>query len=127
LADRIAVVVIGGGQARLATGRELTRAGVEHAVLERGRIGESWRGSWDSFCLVTPSWTVAFRRSVRRDANVSLLYAVGENAALGRRADRRRLAVTARGQVLQSRDRAGSGLAIERRASSTVAVRECKT
>jgi len=27
-------------------------------VLERGRIGETWRGRWDSFCLVTPNWTV---------------------------------------------------------------------
>jgi putative flavoprotein involved in K+ transport len=52
------VVVIGGGQAGLATSHELTAAGVEHVVLERGRIGESWRGRWDSFCLVTPNWTV---------------------------------------------------------------------
>jgi putative flavoprotein involved in K+ transport len=52
------VVVIGAGQAGLATSRELTRAGVEHLVLERGRIGETWRNRWDSFCLVTPNWTV---------------------------------------------------------------------
>jgi putative flavoprotein involved in K+ transport len=58
LAERIEVVVIGAGQAGLATSCELTRAGVEHAVLERGRIAESWRGRWDSFCLVTPNWTV---------------------------------------------------------------------
>jgi putative flavoprotein involved in K+ transport len=37
---------------------ELGRAGVEHVVLERARIGESWRSRWDSFCLVTPNWTV---------------------------------------------------------------------
>jgi putative flavoprotein involved in K+ transport len=53
------VVVIGGGQAGLATSYELTRAGVEHVVLERGRIGQSWRDRWDSFCLVTPNWTIA--------------------------------------------------------------------
>ena len=52
------VVVIGGGQAGLATSHELARAGVEHVVLERGRIGQTWRGRWDSFCLVTPNWTV---------------------------------------------------------------------
>src|SRR5215470_6614967 len=52
------VVVIGGGQAGLATSYELTQAGVEHVVLERGRVGETWRGRWDSFCLVTPNWTV---------------------------------------------------------------------
>ena len=34
------------------------RAGVEHVIFERGRVGESWRRRWDSFCLVTPNWTV---------------------------------------------------------------------
>ncbi|MGH3130093.1 MAG: FAD-dependent oxidoreductase, partial [Gaiellaceae bacterium] len=58
MAERIDVVVIGGGQAGLAASHELTRAGVEHVVLERGRIGETWRGRWNSFCLVTPNWTV---------------------------------------------------------------------
>ena len=27
-------------------------------MLERGRVGETWRGRWDSFCLVTPNWSV---------------------------------------------------------------------
>ena len=27
-------------------------------VLERGRVGQSWRDRWDSFCLVTPNWSV---------------------------------------------------------------------
>ena len=56
--ERIGTVVIGGGQAGLSVSRELTQAGVEHAVLERGRVGETWRGRWDSFCLVTPNWSV---------------------------------------------------------------------
>ena len=25
-------------------------------MLERGRVGQSWRDRWDSFCLVTPNW-----------------------------------------------------------------------
>ena len=54
----IPVIVVGAGQAGLATSRELTKAGVEHVVLERGRIGQTWRGRWDSFCLVTPNWSV---------------------------------------------------------------------
>ena len=58
MTDRIETVVVGGGQAGLAVSRELTQAGVEHVVLERGRIGETWRGRWDSFCLVTPNWSV---------------------------------------------------------------------
>src|SRR5437763_273880 len=52
------VVVVGGGQAGLAVSHELAAAGVEHVVLERARIGQTWRGRWDSFCLVTPNWTI---------------------------------------------------------------------
>lgn len=54
--EMIDVVVIGGGQAGLATSHELARAGVEHVVLERDRIGSSWAGLWDSFQLNTPNW-----------------------------------------------------------------------
>jgi cation diffusion facilitator CzcD-associated flavoprotein CzcO len=54
----IDVAIIGGGQAGLATSYELTEAGIEHVVLERGRLGQTWRTRWDSFCLVTPNWTV---------------------------------------------------------------------
>nr|WP_062331129.1 MSMEG_0569 family flavin-dependent oxidoreductase [Herbidospora sakaeratensis] len=51
------VVVIGGGQAGLSMSHCLTRLGIGHVVLERGRVGESWRSRrWDSFCLVTPNW-----------------------------------------------------------------------
>ena len=52
------MVVVGGGQAGLATSHQLSARDIEHVVLERDRIGESWRGRWDSFCLVTPNWTV---------------------------------------------------------------------
>jgi putative flavoprotein involved in K+ transport len=57
-AEPVGVAVVGGGQAGLATSCELSRLGVEHVVLERGRVGEAWRKRWDSFCLVTPNWTV---------------------------------------------------------------------
>jgi len=37
--------------------RCLKACGIEHVVLERGRIGERWRvGSWDSLRLLTPNW-----------------------------------------------------------------------
>lgn len=49
-------VVIGAGHAGLAVSRRLTDAGIEHVVLERGQIGESWRTQrWDSFRLNTPN------------------------------------------------------------------------
>lgn len=57
-AEHIEVLVIGGGSAGLAVSHELVRDGIEHVVLERGRIGQSWRDRWASFCLVTPNWSV---------------------------------------------------------------------
>ena len=56
--EQIEALVIGAGQAGLATSHELTGLGVNHVVLERGRIGETWRNRWNSFCLVTPNWSV---------------------------------------------------------------------
>jgi len=56
MSDPLDAVVIGAGQAGLSVSYELTQAGVEHVVLERGRVGQSWRGRWESFCLVTPNW-----------------------------------------------------------------------
>ena len=53
------VVVVGGGQAGLAVSHELVAAGVDHVVLERHRVGHAWRSRWDSFCLVTPNWTIS--------------------------------------------------------------------
>jgi cation diffusion facilitator CzcD-associated flavoprotein CzcO len=58
MADRVDVVIVGAGQAGLAVSHELTLSGVEHVVLERSRVGRTWRGRWDSFCLVTPNWSV---------------------------------------------------------------------
>lgn len=54
----IEALVIGGGSAGLAVSHELGGHGVDHVVLERGRIAQSWRDRWDSFCLVTPNWSV---------------------------------------------------------------------
>jgi putative flavoprotein involved in K+ transport len=57
--ESIHTVVIGGGQAGLATSYHLTQRGLEHVVLEKSRVGESWRSQrWDSFTLVTPNWSL---------------------------------------------------------------------
>ena len=57
LPARTAVVVIGGGQAGLSTSHYLQQAGIDHVVIEKRRIGDSWRlDRWDTFCLVTPNW-----------------------------------------------------------------------
>jgi putative flavoprotein involved in K+ transport len=51
-----AAVVVGAGQAGLAISRELDRRDIEHVVLERGEVGNTWRTQrWDSFRLNTPN------------------------------------------------------------------------
>ena len=53
----IPVVVIGAGHAGLAVSRVLSDRGVEHVVLERGEVANTWRTErWDSLRLLTPNW-----------------------------------------------------------------------
>jgi putative flavoprotein involved in K+ transport len=53
----IEAIVIGAGQAGLAASYHLARRGIEHLVLERGGVGETWRSQrWTSFVLNTPNW-----------------------------------------------------------------------
>ena len=50
-------IIIGAGQAGLAMSRCLTERGLDHVVLERGRVAERWRSErWDSLRLLTPNW-----------------------------------------------------------------------
>jgi putative flavoprotein involved in K+ transport len=56
--EHVDVLVVGGGSAGLSVSHELAGLGIDHVVLERGRIGQTWRDRWDSFCLVTPNWSV---------------------------------------------------------------------
>jgi putative flavoprotein involved in K+ transport len=57
MSEFIDTIVVGGGQAGLSASWHLKRRGRAHLVLDRGRIGDTWRKRWDSFCLVTPNWT----------------------------------------------------------------------
>jgi len=50
------VIIVGGGQAGLAMSRSLALRGIDHVVLERGRIGERWYSErWRSLNLLTTS------------------------------------------------------------------------
>jgi putative flavoprotein involved in K+ transport len=50
------LVIIGAGHAGLAASQRAVAAGLDHVVLERGEVGESWRSQrWDSFTLNTPN------------------------------------------------------------------------
>jgi putative flavoprotein involved in K+ transport len=53
----IDVIVIGAGHSGLAISHFLTARSIEHVLLERGEIANSWRRErWDSLRLLTPNW-----------------------------------------------------------------------
>ncbi|MCW8085021.1 NAD(P)-binding domain-containing protein [Sabulicella glaciei] len=53
----VQAIIIGAGQAGLAMSHCLGRHGIDHVVLERGRVAERWRTErWDSLRLLTPNW-----------------------------------------------------------------------
>jgi putative flavoprotein involved in K+ transport len=55
--EQCETVVIGGGQAGLAVGHFLARAGRPFVILDRSvRVGESWRERWDSLRLYSPAF-----------------------------------------------------------------------
>jgi putative flavoprotein involved in K+ transport len=50
-------VIIGAGQSGLAMSKHLTDRSIDHVLLERGEIANSWRKErWDSLRLLTPNW-----------------------------------------------------------------------
>jgi putative flavoprotein involved in K+ transport len=56
-AEHHGTVIIGAGQAGLATGYHLARLGVPFVILDgQERVGDSWRTRWDSLRLFTPAW-----------------------------------------------------------------------
>src|SRR5215211_2603199 len=55
--EHVDTVIIGGGQAGLATGYHLQHHGVPFLILdEQARVGDAWRTRWDSLRLFTPAW-----------------------------------------------------------------------
>lgn len=54
---RTTAVVIGAGHAGLAMSRCLTARSIDHVVLERGEVANTWKTErWDSLRLLTPNW-----------------------------------------------------------------------
>jgi putative flavoprotein involved in K+ transport len=55
--ERTTTVVIGAGHAGLAASHFLSDRSIDHVVLERGEVANSWRRErWDSLRLLTPNW-----------------------------------------------------------------------
>src|SRR6516162_10807049 len=55
--ERTTTVVIGAGHSGLAASHFLSDRSIDHVVLERGEVANSWRRErWDSLRLLTPNW-----------------------------------------------------------------------
>src|SRR5690606_5911069 len=55
--ESFTTVVIGAGHAGLTASHFLTERSIDHIVLERGDVANSWRHErWDSLRLLTPNW-----------------------------------------------------------------------
>ncbi|MEM7042592.1 MAG: NAD(P)-binding domain-containing protein [Pseudomonadota bacterium] len=53
----VTTVIIGAGPAGLAMSKCLADRSIDHVVLERGEVGNSWATErWDSLRLLTPNW-----------------------------------------------------------------------
>jgi len=56
-AGTVDVVVIGAGHSGLAMSHALSLRSIDHVVIERGEVANSWRTErWDSLRLLTPNW-----------------------------------------------------------------------
>jgi putative flavoprotein involved in K+ transport len=59
MAEWVETIVVGAGQAGLATSWHLTQQGRDHVVLEGGGVANTWRTQrWDGFYLNTPNWSL---------------------------------------------------------------------
>ncbi|HZM34190.1 MAG TPA: NAD(P)/FAD-dependent oxidoreductase [Burkholderiales bacterium] len=80
---RTDVLVIGAGHAGLAMSRCLAERSIDHAVLERGEVANSWRTErWDSLRLLTPSWQSRLPGHVPADEDPHGYRTMGETVAL---------------------------------------------
>lgn len=54
--EYVETLIIGGGQAGLATGYQLSQRDLPHKIIDANkRIGDAWRNRWDSLRLFTPN------------------------------------------------------------------------
>jgi len=57
VARTVTTVVIGAGHAGLAMSHRLSARSIDHVLLERGEVANTWRTQrWDSLRLLTPNW-----------------------------------------------------------------------
>jgi putative flavoprotein involved in K+ transport len=101
--------VVGAGPAGLAASVALADRGVDHVILERGRVAETWRTQrWSSFRLNTAGWMNGLLGEQPRDAYATGQEVIGrlERLAAGRPVREgfrvERLAPTGQGYALRA-------------------------
>src|SRR5690349_11208111 len=53
----VTTVIIGAGHCGLAMSKHLSERSIDHVLLERGEVANSWATErWDSLRLLTPNW-----------------------------------------------------------------------
>ncbi|MBU6398395.1 MAG: NAD(P)-binding domain-containing protein, partial [Rhodospirillales bacterium] len=63
--EKIETLIIGGGQAGIAMSEHLGKLGIQHLIIERGQIAESWRSKrWDSLVANGPAWHDRFPNKI---------------------------------------------------------------
>jgi cation diffusion facilitator CzcD-associated flavoprotein CzcO len=88
--EYIETVIIGAGQAGLATGYHLQRAGRPFVILDgESHVGDGWRHQWDTLRLFSPAWAdslpgIQKGRAIARRA-VTALRGLGLDAGAIRR------------------------------------------
>ena len=93
------------------------RRGVEHVVLERGRVAESWRSArWDSLRLITPNWLTRLPDCLRRP-RPARLHDRRRPGGASRRLCRRDRGAGPRGRAVLHLRREAGGYRIETRAA----------
>ncbi|GAA1501240.1 NAD(P)/FAD-dependent oxidoreductase [Dactylosporangium maewongense] len=75
----VTTVVIGAGHAGLAASHFLRERSIDHVVLERGEVANSWRRErWDSLRLLTPNWLTRLPGSAYDGADPDGYMTMGE-------------------------------------------------
>ena len=111
---RTTVVIIGAGHAGLAMSRRLTDRSIDHVVIERGEVANSWRTErWASLRLLTPNWQTRSARRPLRGRRPRRLHVDARGDRVHRRlrrrhrraGDRTNTTVTSRARLATGADR----------------------
>ncbi|MEM7327532.1 MAG: NAD(P)-binding domain-containing protein [Pseudomonadota bacterium] len=80
---RTTTIIIGAGQAGLAMSHCLTEQNIDHVVLERGQVANSWRTErWDSLRLLSPNWQTRLPGYADQGSDPDGFRTLGETIAL---------------------------------------------